>query len=54
MTDKEKTIGSAPKAKGTVKKSFGTLSNKSAGRTDGLWARIQNTLVGLKEAITGK
>jgi hypothetical protein len=53
MTDKDKTIGSAPKAK----RSFGTAgtaSNKSAGKTERLWARIQNTLVGLKEAITGK
>jgi uncharacterized protein YjbJ (UPF0337 family) len=56
--DKDRIIGSAKKAKGSVKeavgKAIGDTKLESEGKADKLEGRVQNAIGGLKDAVRGK
>ena len=58
MVDKNRIIGSAKKAKGTVKqvigKAIGDAQLEAEGSADKAEGTVQNTVGGLKDALRGK
>ena len=58
MVDKDRIIGSAKKAKGTVKqvvgKAIGDTSLEAEGTADKIEGSVQNAVGGLKDALRGK
>jgi uncharacterized protein YjbJ (UPF0337 family) len=53
--NKDQLAGSAKEAKGSVKEMAGkAIGDKSAGKIEGLWGRIQNALGGLKDTLIRK
>jgi uncharacterized protein YjbJ (UPF0337 family) len=58
MVDKDRIIGSAKKAKGTVKqvvgKAIGDTRLEAEGTADKIEGSVQNAVGGLKDALRGK
>jgi uncharacterized protein YjbJ (UPF0337 family) len=58
MVDKNRVIGSAKQAKGTVKqvigKVIGDASLEAEGTADKVEGKVQNAVGGLKDALKGK
>jgi uncharacterized protein YjbJ (UPF0337 family) len=58
MVDKNRIIGSAKKAKGTVKQAIGKMTGdaklEAEGSADKAEGTVQNAIGGLKDALKGK
>ena len=58
MVDKDRVIGSAKKAKGTIKQAIGKVTGdaklEAEGSADKAEGTVQNALGGLKDALKGK
>jgi uncharacterized protein YjbJ (UPF0337 family) len=56
--NKDRIVGAAKEAKGTVKemagKAIGDTTLESQGKIDRLWGRVQSAFGGLKDTIRGK
>jgi uncharacterized protein YjbJ (UPF0337 family) len=56
--NKDRIVGSAKEAQGTVKemagKAIGDTKLQSTGKAEKLWGRIQNAFGGLKQTLIGK